>query len=439
MTPAPSRSGWRAALIGVSRYIDPEFPDIPAALNNVADLARLLTASTGSALAEKQCSVLTDPEHNTQVGKAVASAAREAEDVLLVYFAGHGVVDKRGRLYLALSGTSRDEPEWSSVPFATLRDELLASPARARILILDCCFSGRAFEAMGAPSSLVDGQIDIQGTYTIASSARNEPSVAPEGHRHTAFTAALLSTATNTNLTLDQLYQKIDQALHRDGYPRPQRRSINIAGELRLFTPPTLRPTPGAPSITPIINHPTGADGDTDELFENGRRFVLQGNLPQAESSWRLAASLGHIGAMNNLADLLDTQGQAREAHEWYREAAERGNVEAMGNLAVLLHQVKRVSDAELWWRRAAQSGNTDAMYNLALLLDKSRHPEEALTWYRRAAESGHTDAMHNLAIRLRYRGQLPEATTWWQRAGHRRVQRTSEKLRGPVSRKQSQ
>ncbi|MEU2258255.1 tetratricopeptide repeat protein [Nocardia xishanensis] len=439
MTPAPSRSGWRAALIGVSRYVDPEFPDIPAALNNVADLARLLTASTGSALAERQCCVLTDPEHNTQVGKAVASAAQEADDVLLVYFAGHGVVDRRGRLYLALSGTSRDHPEWSSVPFATLRDELIASPARARILILDCCFSGRAFEAMGASSSLVDGQIDIQGTYTIASSARNEPSIAPEGHRHTAFTAALLSTATNTGLTLDQLYQKVDQTLHRDGYPRPQRRTVNIAGELRLFTPPpALRPLSGGDaSIAPIIDQPTGSDTDADPLFESGRRFADQGDLTQAENSWRLAASQGHTGAMNNLANLLDAQGQAREAHEWYREAAERGNVDAMGNLGILLYQIKRVSDAEFWWRRAAEAGNTDAMYNLAITLDKSRHLDEALTWYWRAAEADHTDAMHNLAIRLRYRGQLSEATTWWQRAGHRRIQRTSEKLRGLVSRKQ--
>lgn len=437
MTPAPSRSGWRAALIGVSRYIDPEFPDIPAALNNVADLARLLKAPTGSALAASQCRVLTDPEHNTQVGKAVAAAAREADDVLLVYFAGHGVVDRRGRLYLALTGTSRDEPEWSSVPFATLRDELVSSPARARILILDCCFSGRAFEAMSAPSSLVDGQIDIQGTYTIASSARNEPSAAPQGHRHTAFTAALLGTATHTGLTLDQLYRKIDQALHRDGYSRPQRRTVNIAGELRLFTPPTYRPVPGdITSIASTIHK--SADSDADSLFDNGQRFADQGDLSQAESSWRQAASQGHTGAMNNLANLLDSQGQAREAHEWYREAAERGDIVAMGNLAALLYQVKRLSDAELWWRRAAESGNTDAMYNLALMFDKARHLDEALAWYRRAAEAGHADAMHNLAIRLRYGGQLSEATTWWQRAGHRRAQRASEKLRGLISRKQS-
>lgn len=420
--------------------MDPEFPDIPAALNNVTDLGRLLTSPSGGALARSQCSILTNPEHNTQVGKAVASAAKEADDVLLVYFAGHGVVDKRGRLNLALTGTSQNHPEWSSVPFATLREELIASPARARILILDCCFSGRAFEAMGTKSSLVDGQIDIQGTYTIASSAKNEPSIAPEGHRHTAFTAALLSAATEPDLTLDQLYRKVDQTLHRDGYPRPQRRSVNIAGELRLFTPPSLRPKSGADaSIAPIINSPTDSGSNGDALFESGQHFCDVGDLSQAEVSWRQSASQGHTGAMNNLANMLFEQGQAREAHVWYREAAQRGNINAMGNLAILLHQIQQLRDAELWWRRAAEAGNTDAMYNLAVMLDKSLHYDEAITWYRQAADADHTDAMHNLAIRLRYRGQLSEAITWWHRAGHQRAQHTKEKPRGLTSRRQSQ
>ena len=431
MTPTPTRRGWRAALIGVSRYVDPGFTDIPAARNNVDDLARLLTASTSSALAGHQCSVVTDPEDSAQVGRVVSAAAREAHDVLFVYFAGHGLVDRRGQLYLALTGTSRDHPEWSSVPFATLRDEIIASPARARILILDCCFSGRAIEAMSASSSLIDGQIDIQGTYTIASSGRNVWSVAPEGHRRTAFTAALLSTATVAGLSLDQLYQKVEQALHRQGYPRPQRRAVNVAGDLRLFTPPALRPISGdSASVERIIGQPST---EAVRLFQDGQGFMDQDDLAQAENSWRLAALQGHSGAMHNLANLVMARGQAREAHDWYRKAAEGGNVDAMCALASLLDKIRLVDDAERWWRRAAECGNTDAMYNLAIRSDKSGYPEAALTWYRQAAEADQTDAMHNLAIRLRDHGLLTEATTWWQRAGHKRAQGSTEKLRGQV------
>lgn len=429
---ASNKSGWRAVLLGVSRYADPEFPDIPAARNNVEDLARALTAP-GSAFAEEHCTVITDPDQSTQFGKAVATAARDADDVLLVYYAGHGVVDQRGRLYLALPGSDRNHPEWSSVPFPTLRDELLRSRARARILILDCCFSGRAFEAMSSASAVIDGQIDIRGTYTITSSARDETSLAPEGWRHTAFTGALLNAAADTTLTLDELYWKVDKILHRNRQPRPQRRSVNVAGELRLFTAPHHQP---APNIElPIA---PGSEADSETLFESGQRSADQGDLSQAEILWRRAASQGHIGAMNNLANLLVSRRKAREAHDWYLKAAELGSSDAMGNLANLLYEAQHIDDAERWWRLAGEAGNTDAMYNLAVMLDKSFHFDEAITWYRRAAEAGHTDAMHNLAIRLRYRGQISEASTWWHSAGHKRGQRTSDKPRGPATRTQS-
>lgn len=437
MSPASTRSGWRAVLVGVSRYDDIEFPDIPAAANNVADLAQLLTATDGGGLAEIHCSVLTNPD-SQQVGRAVGSAAREAEDVLLVYYTGHGVVDRRGQLYLALSGSSKEQPKWSSVPFSTLRDDLMTSRARTRVLILDCCFSGRAFEAMSGPSTLVEGQIDIQGTYTIASSSRTEPSIAPEGHRHTAFTAALLGAAAERALTLDELYRKVDQILVRNGHPRPQRRSVNVAGELRLFTTSVLPAGSGDNTTRPVVV-PADTTGDaTETQFVRGQQFADGGDLPQAEVLWRSAALQGHTGAMNNVANLLRTQGKVREAHDWWRKAAEQGNVDAMGNLGILLHEVKRSSDAEHWWRRAAEAGNPDATYNLAVLLDKSMRFDDALTWYRQAAHAGHSDAMHNLAIRLRYRGHIAEAAIWWQRAGHQRAQRASEKLRGPAPRRQS-
>ncbi|MCX4095852.1 hypothetical protein [Nocardia sp. alder85J] len=85
----------------------------------------------------------------------------------------------RGRLPLALTISDPDRIRWTTVPFEALREEILDSRARARILILDRCFAGRAFEAMSDLSSPVAGQTDVRGTYTIASSSsRNETSFA---------------------------------------------------------------------------------------------------------------------------------------------------------------------------------------------------------------------------------------------------------------------
>lgn len=324
------RTGWRAALIGVSRYTD--LPGIPAATNNVADLAKLLTSSSGGAIAANNCTVVRNPSDVAQLGAAVSTAARQAHDVLIVYYSGHGVVDHRGQLYLTLTGSNRDGITWNGVPFDTLRRELLASPAHARILILDCCFSGRAFEAMSDASSLIEGQVDIYGTYTITSSDRNEPSEAPVGHRHTAFTAALLEAAEDTSRTLDQLYTTLEQILARRGYPKPHRRSVESAGSLRLFASSFL------PSTNPV---PAVADS----------------------------------GPHSDLRSELD----------WWYRAAEAGDTNAMYNLAIAFDETRNFSRAITWYRRAAEGGHTDAMHNLAIRLRYANETIEATTWWQRA------------------------------------------------------
>ncbi|MGW5924547.1 caspase family protein [Nocardia fluminea] len=239
MTEAPERGGSRAVLMGVANYTHPEIPRIPAATNNVADLAQVLTAPEGGAFTPRYCAAVTDPDRSTRVGEVIGHAAREATDVLLVYYTGHGLLDRRGRLHLALTGSNPEHVGWTSVPFAMLREEILESQAHARVLILDCCFSGRAFEAMSDGPGLVAGQVGIRGTYTVTSSAANETSFAPAGHRNTAFTAALLTAAAEAPaLTLDDVFRQTDRLLRRSGHPQPQRRSVGIAGDLCLFGRP---------------------------------------------------------------------------------------------------------------------------------------------------------------------------------------------------------
>ncbi|MEV0705859.1 caspase family protein [Saccharopolyspora sp. NPDC050389] len=245
----------RALLFGAGRFNDERLPDLPAVENNLADLAEVLTSSWGAGLSSQHCVVLPDPAGVAVLGTHLEAVARQAEDVLLVYYAGHGLLDHRGELYLSLPQTKHDLLAWTGLPFGLLRNVLASSAARNRVLIIDSCFSGRAIEAMSDPVSVVTGQVEIDGTYTLTSSPANSVSNAPEGARHTAFTGEMLKLLRNGDpqepelLSLGAIYRNLRLALHHRGLNPPQHRGTATADLLalaqnRAYVPPTPAPAP---------------------------------------------------------------------------------------------------------------------------------------------------------------------------------------------------
>ncbi|MGW8332557.1 caspase family protein [Streptomyces sp. NPDC055897] len=236
--PDPARS--RAVLMGVSHFPEsPGLADLPAVKENVAGLWRRLTHSGTGVLAPEHCEVADPTASTADLGRAIGMAADEATDLLLIYYAGHGLVDDRGRLYLATHATQSQAPKYSALDVSLLREDLGGSGAAARVLILDCCFSGRAIEVMAGEDGLVEGQLSIAGTYTITSTTANAPSYALVGERYTAFTGALLTALDSPHpLSLDEIYRSIGTDLRSRGLPRPQQRATDTAADLALVRGP---------------------------------------------------------------------------------------------------------------------------------------------------------------------------------------------------------
>ncbi|ARF58648.1 caspase family protein [Streptomyces gilvosporeus] len=235
----------RAVLIGTSRFGHTGLPDIPSVEANLGALKAALTDPAHGLLASEHCRVVSDPADQAAVGAALSWAVREAEDLLLVYYAGHGVLDGDGLLHLALVYTDVENIGFTAVPIELLKRQVGEARARSRVLLLDCCFSGRAVSAMAEPTNLAVGQLDVSGTYTLTSTTKTAPAHAPSGARYTAFTGALLeSLGAPAALTLDEIHRAVDRDLHSRGLPRPQRRSAGAAGSLALVRGPV--GTPGA-------------------------------------------------------------------------------------------------------------------------------------------------------------------------------------------------
>jgi hypothetical protein len=242
--PDPARS--RAVLLGSSTFADPELPDLPGVRNNLTELADVLTSDWATALPREHCVVLPDESDRGIIGDALNAAAAQATDLLLVYYAGHGLIGPAGSLYLSLPNTrsAREMVEWTAFSFETLRNTLAGAQADNRVLILDCCFSGLAIDLMADISSAVSGQLEVAGTCTLTSSPANTPSRAPVSARFTAYTGEMLELlhrgpADDTEfLTITAIHEHLSKVLPSKGFPRPEQRNTRTIGRLALSRKP---------------------------------------------------------------------------------------------------------------------------------------------------------------------------------------------------------
>ena len=175
-----------ALLIGVSSYGEGLTP-IPSARLDVEALAQVLRDPQLGGFPHHQVVVLQDPQR-TPMEKAVAElfANRNSDDLLLLYFSGHGFRDNQRQLLLSCSESIKSKqgkPElYSTVRARDVQAYMQASKSQRQLLILDCCFSGAFADGMAAKD---DGAIDLEafggkGKAVLTSSASIETSSAPE-------------------------------------------------------------------------------------------------------------------------------------------------------------------------------------------------------------------------------------------------------------------
>jgi hypothetical protein len=227
-----------AVLIATGAFnCDPDLRPLPAVRNNVQSLHSLLTNASVSGFTEKRCTTVLDPPEPDSLFRPVKEAADSARDLLLVYYSGHGIINQYdGELHLALTETVQDDA-WTSASVKALAGLIKKSRAICKIIILDCCFSGRALDQlMGDPAQVAANQLDIDGIYAIASSSASKPSFSDDAESYTRFTGGILSIIESgvpnagQSLSMDDLFNAVRAKVR----PVPQQRVNNNAGHVAL-------------------------------------------------------------------------------------------------------------------------------------------------------------------------------------------------------------
>jgi hypothetical protein len=233
--------GTRVLLTGTgSHATGSALPAVAAVAPTVVALGQVLVERCGADPAGLRSVV--DPPDPLALGEALARAASEATGVLLFYYAGHGLVGTDGELHLATQATHGDSRglAYQALPFTAVRDVLQGCRARAIVIVLDCCFAGRAQGPVGAPSDDGFATAQVRGSYLLAAAVRDERALAPAGEQLTAFSGALIGLLREGDprgprqLTLGHAYRYLSHALPARGLPGPRRSAGGLADDLPL-------------------------------------------------------------------------------------------------------------------------------------------------------------------------------------------------------------
>ncbi|MFD9791902.1 caspase domain-containing protein [Streptomyces sp. NPDC059070] len=264
--PDGARPPYRALLIGNADFEDASA--LKRLRGPTSDLRELKAA-------------LTDPEvglpwHVTElpdglkreVDVAMSEFFEDAypDERLLLYYSGHGQLDADGRLYLCARDT-RVERMWATaVRHWDINDLMDRCAAGAIIVILDCCFSGRATDSKGADTA---APLAGRGRFVLSSCGRRELArdAAVEGEP-SLFTGHLVAALRHGavglggHVTAQQVHTYVDAQLRGCG----QRPGFKVDGQTGNV-PLARRPVPAPPAAEPPGKPAPEPPLDTSPVF----------------------------------------------------------------------------------------------------------------------------------------------------------------------------
>lgn len=283
------RDGSHALLLGASAFKHPDILPVPAAANSLRAMERMLTDAELGGWPSTQVTSVLDPPNAVEAVRRIRRLAQQTTGTLLLYYVGHGEISASGELILTVHDTDPEDADLTGIEYSRVKSALLDSPAAVKIVILDCCYSGRAIEALG--SDALSSATAARGVYTLTAAdleVARVPPLAQQSALPTSFTGQLLELVrtglpgASPWLTLDTIYPHLKARLRQAGLPEPNRLTTDSAahfpfvrnsartGTVRraanVLAEPSTTSSPTTPSGRPHFDPVKGAGYDIEEV-----------------------------------------------------------------------------------------------------------------------------------------------------------------------------
>ena len=340
-----------ALVIANNQYTDPGLAQLSAPGQDAEDFARVLRSRDIGAF-EEVTILLNQPEPVVREAIDGFFSLKKPNDLLLLYFSGHGVRDEQGALYLAVTNTNRDRLRSTGIKSDFIRESMDQSRSRRQVLVLDCCNSGAYAQGSKAAVGVTIGTstaFEGTGYGRVVLTATDATQFAWEGDKiigekatsNSLFTHFLVKGLEGEadqdgdgKITVDELYDyAYEQIVSRTPAQTPGKWSYKQQGEIVLRQRPVEEIKP-APLPGELVNALESSYPSFREAAVRQMEELLKGKNAALAISVR--AALERIASSDDSRRVAQLAAQVLEPYrQAERDAAEKAaQAESDGTLA---------------------------------------------------------------------------------------------------------
>jgi uncharacterized caspase-like protein len=274
----------RALVIGINEYEDTGFDQLKYAESDAKAIYDILVNQDIGEFAKEDVILLTG-KSKSEVEENLETTLNEAkrDDLVFIYFAGHGKLDKSANLCLAARNTKTDRLLATSIHLEHIRRIIDQSDCKRIVFIIDSCFSGAAgqsFRSGDVPAESFE-QISGQGKVIISASQAFERARERDDLGHGIFTYNLVKGLEEGEadhdgdgyISVEELYKYISKNVKAEtkGQQVPMKWGIDEKGEIVI-----------AKSIKTLEKKRL----EIESLSSRAKELENQGRLDEALDAW---------------------------------------------------------------------------------------------------------------------------------------------------------
>ena len=223
---------YHALIIGNNKYESRDYPDLLTAVNDAKKIESILKRRYGF----KTRLLLNADRYSIVNAMSNLRKSLKPEDKLLVYYAGHGILDEATNqgYWLPVDAESGSVANWVSANDVT--DALIGLQARHALVIADSCFSASLLRTAG--QTRIDERdallirLGSKRSRTVLTSGGLEPVQDDGGGKHSVFANALISALEENDSLLEagKLFIQVRDKVILNAEQTPQYAPITRAG-----------------------------------------------------------------------------------------------------------------------------------------------------------------------------------------------------------------